>query len=73
MISLDWVDPRQLLMVPVDSADISYLVADYSLLLNVIQRWNGKASLVLWIHIKVDIAEMRKMRVNWVWRHVVSW
>lgn len=54
------------------SNDLTRLIAHDLLLLLVVQRWYCEPTRIIWLHVKIDIAEMGKIVVQWIRSYVVS-
>lgn len=58
----------------VEHADyLAGLVADYPVLLEVVQGRDCEAPRVVRVDVKVDVPQMCKVLVQWIRRHVISW
>jgi hypothetical protein len=42
------------------------------LLLLIVQRWYCEPTRIIWLHVKIDVAEMCKIVVQWIRSYVVA-
>ena len=54
------------------SNDLAGLVAHDLLLLLIVQRWYCESTGILWLDVKVDVAEMSEVAVQWIRSYVVA-
>ena len=51
----------------------THLIADYLVLLDIIERWYRETSCVAWINVEIDVSKMGEVFVYWVRCDIFSW